>query len=652
MSTETFLAVTLEDLDHIKNLVLDILGWGVSPEYLVDRLTLPCSLYLCVRRVLGCHRTSYGGSLLRVSRSKDGSANVNGRGKSIWDDFSKQPGQALAQQNETIPDSIDVESLVTGGDDDKVYRALGVPKTIGTVHGLSPSCSFNASDTIVQEVIIPIIRFTLENKLIDLFDNMYDLIDALTFRLHAISPNTIFPVLRPHSGSGPGRELAVHEAAVIAQSPPSIRQTGNLIDADIELCSIRAQALSLLSLVELLTLFEDKGVAIQNVATSDRHVKMEEMIEQLASLLLLIEALLTHPDYSPHLAASLELTGLFRNMWFLCVLFYLTSVPRASSPLDEHVDAGANVWADNVSTSPAPAPASVLALEFDPLDNRPAASKAAEINSRHRERGRNCDLGFSQPFIGLLDPTSHTSQTIFQMCPFLFADTQSAVSSRYYKQKSEIHPVAIHSSFRGLVQQSHFRDKFAIHLCANSTLIRIVGRLHDDIFSDPNSPTGLNRGLDPSFTSISRLGQLFTSCHVLFWIPTRLQRGMEASDNVLLDKCFASAKLIIGQMIEVPTPSGLMCAAPDGHFVFVSFASAFMLKLLRPEFAQLLSRQMEDEIFELIGRLITTLQDVAIIFTANWCYLHLVHHTTSHHYSQNYSTLPRPCTSFNSISQD
>ncbi|KAG2144576.1 hypothetical protein DEU56DRAFT_790388 [Suillus clintonianus] len=78
-------------------------------------------------------------------------------------------------------------------------------------------------------------------------------------------------------------------------------------------------------LVELLTLFGDKGVAIQNVATSDRHVKTEEMIEQLASLLLPIEALLTHADYSPHLTASQELTGLFRNMWFLCVLFHFTS---------------------------------------------------------------------------------------------------------------------------------------------------------------------------------------------------------------------------------------------------------------------------------------------------------------------------------------
>jgi hypothetical protein len=29
------------------------------------------------------------------------------------------------------------------------------------------------------------------------------------------------------------------------------------------------------------------------------------------------------------------------------------------------------------------------------------------------------------------------------------------------------------------------------------------------------------------------------SCHVLFWIPTRLQRDIEASDNVFLDKVSA-----------------------------------------------------------------------------------------------------------------
>ncbi|KIK33682.1 hypothetical protein CY34DRAFT_18222, partial [Suillus luteus UH-Slu-Lm8-n1] len=51
--------------------------------------------------------------------------------------------------------------------------------------------------------------------------------------------------------------------------------------------------------------------------------------------------------------------------------------------------------------------------------------------------------------------------------------------------------------------------------------------------------------------SATLLGQLFTSqCHVFFWIPARLQRDMEASDNIFLDKCFASAKLIIEQKIE------------------------------------------------------------------------------------------------------
>lgn len=99
-------------------------------------------------------------------------------------------------------------------------------------------------------------------------------------------------------------------------------------------------------------------------------------------------------------------------------------------------------------------------------------------------------------------------------------------------------------------------------------------------------------------------------------------------------------------MIEVLAPSGFMRSSPDGTFLsdakqsfFTSFLSrsfylrffcirilaqgiSFVtngdidylipLKLLRPEFAQLLTREMEDEIFDLIGRLITTFQDLAI----------------------------------------
>ncbi|KAJ7845435.1 armadillo-type protein [Mycena olivaceomarginata] len=71
-----------------------------------------------------------------------------------------------------------------GGDDDKTYAAMGVAKTIGTIISAIDSSPEILAQ--VQEVIIPIISFTLKNKILDLFDNMYDL-------LRAISPN-LWPV--------------------------------------------------------------------------------------------------------------------------------------------------------------------------------------------------------------------------------------------------------------------------------------------------------------------------------------------------------------------------------------------------------------------------------------------------------------------------
>jgi len=46
------------------------------------------------------------------------------------------------------------------------------------------------------------------------------------------------------------------------------------------------------------------------------------MIEQLASLLLPIEALLSHENFDPQSSVSPELVSLFRSMWFLCSLFH------------------------------------------------------------------------------------------------------------------------------------------------------------------------------------------------------------------------------------------------------------------------------------------------------------------------------------------
>ncbi|KAF5358382.1 hypothetical protein D9756_001382 [Leucocoprinus leucothites] len=78
-------------------------------------------------------------------------------------------------------------------------------------------------------------------------------------------------------------------------------------------------------LTELLTLFLDKGVAIQNLRIANPQVKIDDMIESLASLLLPIDALLVHVDFKPSESASPETVALFRNMWFVCVLFDFTA---------------------------------------------------------------------------------------------------------------------------------------------------------------------------------------------------------------------------------------------------------------------------------------------------------------------------------------
>ncbi|KAJ3711727.1 armadillo-type protein [Lentinula raphanica] len=87
--------------------------------------------------------------------------------------------------------SNDLESVMAEGDDDKTYSAMGVAKTIWTI-----VTSVDSSPEIlaqIQEIIIPVIVYTLEAKILDLLDNVYDLVDTLTFKLRSISPN-MWPV--------------------------------------------------------------------------------------------------------------------------------------------------------------------------------------------------------------------------------------------------------------------------------------------------------------------------------------------------------------------------------------------------------------------------------------------------------------------------
>lgn len=102
----------------------------------------------------------------------------------------------LARESQTAEETdghgMELEAVMeSDSNEDKTFAAMGVAKTITTVVNAVDSNPEILAQ--VQEIIIPIVKLTLEAKLLDLFDNMYDLVDALTFKLRSISPN-MWPV--------------------------------------------------------------------------------------------------------------------------------------------------------------------------------------------------------------------------------------------------------------------------------------------------------------------------------------------------------------------------------------------------------------------------------------------------------------------------
>lgn len=91
-------------------------------------------------------------------------------------------------------------------------------------------------------------------------------------------------------------------------------------------------------LVELLTLFADKGTQTQMIAMApsgydardkeklahlrqDSEARVADMKAWLAARFIPISEILRHETYHPDKAPSPELVGLFRNFWFLAVVF-------------------------------------------------------------------------------------------------------------------------------------------------------------------------------------------------------------------------------------------------------------------------------------------------------------------------------------------
>lgn len=87
--------------------------------------------------------------------------------------------EELAQTHRDANEDIDESS-------DKTMAAMGVLKTIGTL-----ILSLDSSPDILEQlehVLLPVITFTLENRILDLYDEIFEIIDSCTFSAKRVNP--------------------------------------------------------------------------------------------------------------------------------------------------------------------------------------------------------------------------------------------------------------------------------------------------------------------------------------------------------------------------------------------------------------------------------------------------------------------------------
>jgi hypothetical protein len=91
-----------------------------------------------------------------------------------------------------------------------------------------------------------------------------------------------------------------------------------------------------------------------------------------------------------------------------------------------------------------------------------------------------------------------------------------------------------------------------------------------------------------------------------------VQKGATNVDPELVKRCLNAACGVLKTVGEDLAPTEYFRFAPDGHFVFSSFASAFLIKMLRPEHATLLDAEQRTYILDLGERLVDTLKSPRI----------------------------------------
>ncbi|KZT54039.1 hypothetical protein CALCODRAFT_527825, partial [Calocera cornea HHB12733] len=197
-------------------------------------------------------------------------------------------------------------------------------------------------------------------------------------------------------------------------------------------------------------------------------------------------------------------------------------------------------------------------------------------------------------------------------------------------------------------KRSKYNHPYDIHLCAYTNLLRIMARFLEAVYSDPNAPTGLNKNIDwlgvtTKFEQelqkyrkdtearfavesnkrdpacryrVELLPFLFQYSRLVLWsfgFQQAFEKKLDAAAlSDFFNNAYGAATEVVRIVVTRLAKTEYFSFAPDGHFLFVAFASAFLLKLLRPEFLPLLADTQQAHIVSMITSVVEVFNSVAI----------------------------------------
>ncbi|KAG8742288.1 hypothetical protein FRC10_001712 [Ceratobasidium sp. 414] len=247
------------------------------------------------------------------------------------------------------------------------------------------------------------------------------------------------------------------------------------------------------------------------------------------------------------------------------------------------------------------------------------------------------DLNLHLPWQGKATGEAHEREILNRTRTWLICFNLDRSGATQFGRPPTIREDYIIRKSHNWYKRSGYNLAMDVHLTAYTRLLRIVARFLANVYSDSNSPTALNKSLDflavtttsdEELTAFERETQEqfekesdhngMIRCY--FWEKYRcdllpflsnysrlvifsfghqqaFQRGLQHG------KCYKAASEVVRIAIEILAPSGRLMYAPDGHFVFISFAAAFLLKMLRPQFAAALEPTQSTRIIQLVTRL-------------------------------------------------